>query len=142
MPIQFDSLINFDVPQNSSFIYKALSNSIYTAVSISIIFVTLLWLFFPLAKNRAKSYFKLFIYFGIVNTLIITLHDEIIGKNVEKKYKHEDNQPELADKIEVKPVIGGDDPGEPGEPSEESKEIDEIIEKLETETGDSNLNSD
>ena len=135
MPIEFESLVHLESPQKGTFLHTFLSNPIYTSISISVIFIVVVLLFFPLSKNKFKSYFKLLVYMGLINTFVISLHDGVVEKMVEEKYKPQEDQQPVAEKIEVAPMIGGQ---LPEIKQEDTSEIDQIIEKLENETKDEN----
>ena len=131
MPLQLDHIFSLGAPSKESFINRMFSNPYYTAAAITIIAVLVLAIFFPLANQR--GYFKLFIHLGLLNTLIMILHDSLIGKSIEQAYERDDAEIGLSNAVNVSPLgaVGGGDDGV-GEPNQEA--LDEIISELEKES--------
>ena len=93
----------------------------------------MLVLFFPLKKNKFEQYFKIIIYYGLITSVSLTIHDSIITKNVESQFHNEESvADDLPDKITITPrVSGGEKTNEVAEIHNE-KELDDIITSLET----------
>ncbi len=129
MPLQLDNIFSLGTPQKESFINRVFSNPYYTAAAITVLTILVLAIFFPIERKR--SYFKLFIHLGILNTLVMILHDSHVSKEIEKSYESEVST-ELPDKISVSPLTsGGHEQSKPevSEPTQEA--LEEIISALE-----------
>lgn len=127
MPLQLDYIFSLGTPHNESFVNNVFSNPYYTAIAITILTIVVIAIFFPI--EHKKSYFKLFIHLGILNTLIMILHDSHFGNFITKNYESEVST-ELPDKISVNPLTGGHElPEDVSEPVQEA--LDEIISELE-----------
>jgi hypothetical protein len=128
MPIQFDSLFSFKSPSPDSAMVKLFSNPFYTAIAITCIFVVFLYIFSPLKKDKFKVYFRLFLYFGAINSLILFYHDDFIIKVIEKKYAVEEEI--THEQIKVQPQLDGQLDVDGG------RELDELTEELTKDIGE------
>lgn len=148
MPIHFDSIVNFQPVENIGIFNKLLFNPIATAFTLTILIVAILAIFFPLKSNKFKQYFKIMVYYGLITSVALTIHDSIVIKSVEKKYQNDEPvADDLPDKIQVAPRLGGfvlAPAGESGanevsevsganEQMQNEKELDDIISGLENE---------
>ena len=136
MPIQFDSIVNFPQVKDIGICNKLFSDPITTAITLTMIMIAMLVLFFPLKKNKFEQYFKIIIYYGLITSVSLTIHDSIITKNVEGRFHNEESiADDLPDKITITPRISGGNEEKSNEAVEihNEKELDDIITSLETE---------
>lgn len=132
MPIHLDSLFSASSPGEGQLMTKLLSNPLSTAAVIAIIFVLTVVLFFPLKTGSCSQYFKLLVYIGVLCAFILSVHEDVLVKNREMRFK----RPEIfADGAEVavpiEPRKGGTVLPRPEAAASVDEEIEEIIRSLE-----------
>jgi len=130
MPIHLDAIFSQSSPIENQTVIQILSNQLYTAVTIAFVFVLLVLLFFPLKAGSCGRYFRLFVYSGILCAVALSMHDDILVKNTEKRFRQDAVfTTDQTNSVPIEPRKGGNPPEIPEEHKDD--EIEAIIKSLE-----------